>query len=1238
VFKMIGRIALLILLCTRGFGQDYLQFIENKGQWDANIRFQGQIATGSFALQKTGYRILLHNKKDLGKVYESIHPHHGAETQPGPPKPQVNSTSKTETPTIEKPGEGSSGGAGYNDIPQTIVRSHAYEMRFLNANPDPVIVPDKAINSHVNYFIGNDPSKWAGDCKIYQAIVYRDVYPNIDVRYYTSDGILKYDFIVHPGGDVNRIAMYFDGVDGLRLNKGNLVVKTSVDEVTEQAPYTYQLAGNTRKEIPCRFDVKGNIVTFKLDASYEKNATLVIDPSLIFSSFIGSKESSWGYTATYDGRGNFYAGSIVLGPAGFPTSNGAFQTTFGGGSPATGEQKGFDMGIFKFDPTGANREYATYIGGSGNEQPHSMVVDDAGNLVISGRTSSANYPTAGIVRNYGPGGGVWDMVLTKLNSNGSALIASVKIGGGADDGVNIRGKYASPQGSETINRNYGDDARSEVILDRSGNIYVASSTQSVNFPTTPVSGQTTLAGTNAKGRAQDAVVLKFTPNLSAVLYSIIIGGTDDDAAFVLAINPINDHLFVGGSTASNNFPGPKTGVKFPVFQGGLTDGFVSEFTPNGSLVRTGYFGTPGIDMLYGIQFDRAGFPYITGTTTGAWPVMNATFSQANSKQFISKLKPDLSDFVYSTVFGNGSDKPNISPIAFLVDRCENVYVSGWGGTMNTKMGFPADDTKGLSTTPDAFQKRTDGNDFYFFVLGKNATTQLYGSFFGQFGGQTGEHVDGGTSRFDASGVIYQALCAICGDAPTGADAFPITPGVWSPNTPSGANCNLAAVKMAFNLAGVGTGIQASIDGVVKDTSGCVPLKVDFTDTLAQGRKYVWDFNDGGPEETTTIPSISHTFNTTGYYRVRLISIDSSTCNVADTAYTNIRVRDDKANLDFLSEKLPPCESLTYRFSNLSSATKPFTATSFRWDFGDGTTQVAGAAPVTHTYTAGGTYNVKLILLDTNYCNGPDSVVKQIRISPLVEAHFTTPASGCVPYTAAFTNTSMGGTDFLWEFGDGTTSTAIDPTHLYPSTGTYRVRLIASDTATCNKRDTSDYFTIIVSPNPTASFDYSPKPTQSNAPVHFQNSSSGGSSYKWLFGDSDTLFTIRRDTAVQHLYNASGTYDVCLVTYNNFGCIDTSCQPVTVTIDNTADVPKAFSPNGDGKNDRIYVRGYGIGKMTWSIYNRWGVLVYVSVNQSDGWDGTFKGVLQPQDVYHYTLQVEFAGKEKIIKKGDITLLR
>lgn len=472
VLKTIGRMLVWVLVSTNAFSQNYLEFIENKGQWDKNIRYKGDMATGSFLLQDNGYRVVLYNKQDLTRIGESVHAHGVKETG------QKETVSNEEVP---KPGE-----------PQPL-RGHAYEMRFLNANKNPQIIPDKPLDAYSNYFIGNDPAKWAANCQTYQALTYKNVYPNIDVRYYTANGVLKYDFIVHPGGNPASIAMYFEGAENLRVKEGALQIKTSVDVVQEMAPYTYQLIDNSRKEIPCSYYVKGNIVQFRLGAAYSRTATLVIDPSMVFSTFTGSAPDNWGYTATYDASGNFYAGGIVFGKDGtFPVSNGAFQQSYQGGNILTGEQGGFDIAIIKFDPSGAKRLYATYLGGTnGNEQPHSLVVDGAGNLVIAGRSTSTDFPVKGALQTYGPlgGGGRWDIIVTKLNATGSALIGSVLIGGGGDDGVNIRHKYTT-LGAESIDRNYGDDARSEVILDNAGNVLFASCTQSANFPVTAVSGQT----------------------------------------------------------------------------------------------------------------------------------------------------------------------------------------------------------------------------------------------------------------------------------------------------------------------------------------------------------------------------------------------------------------------------------------------------------------------------------------------------------------------------------------------------------------------------------------------------------------------------------------------------------------------------------------------------------------------------------------------------------------------------
>jgi gliding motility-associated-like protein len=272
--------------------------------------------------------------------------------------------------------------------------------------------------------------------------------------------------------------------------------------------------------------------------------------------------------------------------------------------------------------------------------------------------------------------------------------------------------------------------------------------------------------------------------------------------------------------------------------------------------------------------------------------------------------------------------------------------------------------------------------------------------------------------------------------------------------------------------------------------------------------------------------------------------------------------------------------------------------------------------------------------DTSYCNFPDSAVKTLRVAPNVVAGFTTPSTGCAPYNAVITNTSEAGQDFFWDFGDGTTFTgATPPNKVYNNVGTYTIILIAVDPNTCNVSDTFRT-TIRVNPRPVANFSYSPNPSQENTPTQFTNNSTGAVSYKWNFGDGDSSTQVNPI----HQYNAAGDFTVCLVAINTFGCTDTVCQVVPALINPGVDVPNAFTPNGDGINDRVYVRGFGIAKMNFRIYNRQGLMVFQSLTTSIGWDGKYKGVLQPMDAYAYTLEIEFFDGSRATKKGDITLLR
>jgi gliding motility-associated-like protein len=1217
------------MIVLRGFaqpGSSNIEFVENKGQWDPRAKFKGELPTGALFLEQKGFSAILYNPDDLGRMTEA---HHGV----------INSSTSGPFHGAGPKVVTSAAGGTATGASTDRVRAHAYRVSFVDASDDAEIVPDKILPGYNNYFIGNDPSKWAGNCRVFQGVTYRNIYPNIDVRYYTNEGQLKYDIVVHPGGDVRRIRMKYDGADRLSVKKSQLIVGTSVGAVTQLAPYSYLYNQQGKTDINCRYRISGgNTVSFDLP-DHDTSATLIIDPTVVFCSFSGSKVSNWGFTATPGPDGSFFFGGIVFGSA-FPFTTGALEPVFSGGA--------FDVGLVKLNTSGTNKVYATYLGGSDSETPHSLICDPQGDLIVLGRTYSSNFPFTAAAGT--PGGA--DIFVTKINFAGNALIGSIRIGGSKDDGVNMEDQARTHyEKADSLVRNYGDDSRSEVVVDGQGNILVAASSQSQDFPITGAVFQPNFGG----GR-QDGVVLKLDPKCSQLIWASYLGGTGADAAFVLKANPLTGDIFVGGATTSTNFPGAaKGGVIQGAYSGGPSDGFVAQISADGStLIRSTYLGTPYGDAIYGLQFDKKGIPYVMGTTNGTWPVMNVNYSQGGGRQFVSKLQPDLSAYIYSTTFGTPSGLnhglPNISPVAFLIDRCENIYVSGWGGWI---IGGETDPyglagTAGLPTTPDAYKRLSDNRDFYFIVMAKNADHLLYGTFFGENDNSKSisEHVDGGTSRYDQNGVIYQAICANC-SGPQATGRYPTTPGVWAPVNGAGNNgCNMAAIKIAFNFAGVAAGLRVSVNGRRDDTSGCIPMDTYLEDTVRNAKQYIFNFGDGTPDTATTSYAMNHTYNNPGIYRVMMVAIDSNSCNVADTVYRHVIARTDRAPVSFTVTKDPlaPCTSLDFDFTNTSVAPpgKPFGPTSFIWNFGDGSPQVTmGFGPTSYSYKAPGTYIVSLILNDTSYCNYPDSATQMLRVSPVAKAQFVTPSTGCAPYTAMFNNTSLGGTTFLWNFGDPgsgelNTSTDVNPSHVYATPGTYTISLHEEDPNTCNKvSDTT--FTITVYLKPKAAFTWAPSPPVANVPIVFSNESQGGVSYLWQFGDGDSTVKTTMDT-VQHLYISTDSFPVCLIATNQFGCTDTVCHVVQSLINPLLDVPNAFTPGRFGQNAILKVVGFGILHMDFRIYNRWGKLVFESDNPNVGWDGTYLGVIQPMDVYAYTLEAQFSDGKHVSKKGDITLVR
>ncbi len=1160
-----------------------IEYIENQGQWVGDFKYKALTERGDFYVKNNGFRVVLAD---------------------GNNKPQIHAYRH---------------GAQFTEPKLTY---YTYDMNFVNSNPNTSFTHSKKQSHYYNYYLGNDAKSWKSGIYPSLNVDMLNVYNGIDVHMYSDQGNIKYDYVIHAGANYNDIKVQYDGTQGISVKDGKLFIKTSLGEVTEMKPYTYQFINGEKKEIGCNYKIKDeNIVSFEVGKGYNPTLDLYIDPTLIFCTFTGSTADNWGFTATYDTLGMFYAGGVTSG-IGYPVTLGVYQPTYGGGG-AGGNGFQCDASFSKFSSNGTTLLFATYLGGSNNDQPQSMIVDGNGNLGIAGRTYSVNFPTsAGCYDNTANGGA--DMFVAVLNSTGTALVGSTYIGGAAEDGVNFNVGFAVYGG---VKHNYGDDARTEIIVDNTGRWYVAGCTQSSNFPTVNPT-----QNTNAGG--QDAVVFEMSNNCSNLIWSTYMGGNANDAAYVLSLDKnTQNFLYVGGGTESANFPSTP-GTYLSTYQGGTVDGYLLRFDANSKALLAGTFiGTNQYDQVYGVQTDDSNHVYATGQTMGAFPVSPAgVYSNPGSSQFVIKLNSALAGPpIFSTVYGSGTTVfTNISPTAFLVDKCENIYVSGWGGPT---AGSPGNtNNMPLSNTPGflPIQNTTDGSDFYFIVFSKNAQNLLYATYFGQNGiapnGLGGEHVDGGTSRFDPNGVVYQAICANCG----GGIVFPTQPaGVYSINNPS-PNCNLAALKIAFDLLN-----PDAVAAAAGPLYGCVPFQVTFQNNSTSATSFSWDFGDGSPLDFSAVPP-PHTYNAAGIYTVTLIASNPNGCTVnADTTQLVVTVIDDSMFPGFTFIKIDSCGPFSIQITNTSSYNNgiPSGTATYTWDFGDGTTYT-GQFPPVHNYPAPATYTITLTMTDPDACNNPATAQVVVDFSTsIVKSAFIMPDSVCLPALIGFIDQSTNATTWNWIFGDGNTSNIQNPTNNYLSIGTYTIFLVSGNPNTCNLFDTSSKVLTVLS-TPVADFTWSPNPPEPNTPNVFTNLSTGATKYLWDFGDGTT--GTNKDEI--HIYDKDGTYTVCLTATNEYGCRDTVCKSVRGIVVPLVDVPSGFSPNGDGINDIVYVKGYGIAKMTFRIFNRWGEKVFESTEKSKGWDGRYKGVMQEMEAYAYTLAVEFFDGTKANKKGNITLLK
>jgi gliding motility-associated-like protein len=1172
-----------------------VRFTENKGQWNSNILYQLEINNGSMFLEQS--RITYHfiHEEDLEKLHGHKHD-------------EENTKHKTQN-TKHKGNHTHNSLASRPSTPDTFpIRHHAFYVNFKNANASAKIKPDKSFQHYANYFIGNNAEKWASKVKSFNEVTYENLYQGIDLQFGEQNQRLKYQFMVAAHANVNNIQLEFEGVEKMYLNNGKLIYETSVNKIEELKPYSYQIINGTQKEVASAFVLNGNIVSFSFPNGYDKNYPLVIDPVLIFSSYTGSRADNFGFTATYDDAGNLYAGGIARG-TGYPTTAGAFQSTFAGGVIQGNFELGFnaDIAISKFSSDGTAFLFSTYIGGSINDQPHSLVVDSDTNLIILGRTNSTDYPVTNSAYDTSYNGG-FDIIVTKLSKDGSSLIGSTYMGGTGDDGVNI---FVDPFSIGSLKYNYADDSRSEVIVDAQNNIYVSASTKSGNFPVTAGAYQTSLGGN------QDACIFKMNADVSSLIWSTYLGGSADDAGYSLVLDSAGN-VYTCGGTNSPNFPMTLNG-NVTNFRGGLADGYIVKLNTTGTtLLNATYVGTNSYDQCYFVQLDDNQNVYTFGQTEGLMVPTLGTYSNPRSGQFITSLLPDLSTIRFTTTIGTGKRTPDISPTAFLVDNCRNIYLSGWGSQIITNATIS---TTGLPVTPDAFQATTDGGDFYFMVLSENASNLLYATFFG--GTQSTEHVDGGTSRFDKNGVIYQSACAGCG----GFNDFPTTPGVVSNTNNSQIpqrNCNVGVVKFQITFNTVNVNITSDV------VKGCVPLTVSFESNGFQANEYEWNFGNG-LVLTQANPTV--TFTQPGTYSVSLFG-RNTTCpglDLIDSSFATIIVIDDSVFSAFNYTEISDCDTNIYFFNSLA-----VNATSYFWDFGDGTTSTL-QNPI-HSYTTPGRFDVKFLAMNDSACNVADTITQTIDVVVRLKNNIVlandTFCEGAIVKLSSSHYAVNNNAQFIWSFDDGTTSAIPRPEMLYSTPGTYSITLVTIDSAYCNISDTVS-ISITIAPNDVKANFFVETEYKLFEDITFQNLSENATSYLWDFDDGN--FSTAENPV--HRYRRDEDFTPCLIASNSIGCRDSICKPIRILFVGILDIANAFSPNRDGQNDIIYVKGYGVEKLEFRIYNRWGQLIFESNDINIGWDGTFKGVPQEAEVYVYTLKARFKnGVETDLRKGNITLLR
>jgi hypothetical protein len=622
-----------------------------------------------------------------------------------------------------------SGGTATLSLSKADGSGAALRLRLLGADTGSLANALDPLGTRSNYFNGDDPSQWTTNILNFGKVRYSDVYPGIDAVYYGRQHQLEYDFIVAPGGDPGQIRTAFDGADSLKLDPdGNLIVQLGSRHLLFNRPDVYQMIGGVRRQIGASFEIApgGSDVGFRID-KYDATATLVIDPVLGYSTYLGGNGYDRANAVAVDSSGNAYI-TGVTGALDFPTTPGAYLTTRGG------SQDGF---VTKLNASGSGLIYSTFVRGA---YANDIAVDASGAAYITGYAGAGFVTTPGAFTT--PQWG-FDTFVTKLNPQGNALVYSSRFGGSFDD--------------------FGNG----IAVDSAGNAVITGTTfnaqPQADFPVLNAFQPTYGGGTN------DAFVSKLNASGSALVFSTFLGGgrqslnENADWGQGVALDPAGN-IYVTGYTYSPDFP-TTPGVLRPTGGFGL-DGFVTKFTPTGTIAYSTFVGGSQHDEVWAIAVDTAGNAYITGNTDGSWPTTPGAYQTNNVfhnfSAFVSKINPAGSAFVYST---------------YVDDPVNEDWERGWDIAVDAAgQAVIVGDTDGAALpTANAVQPNYGGGlqDAFVTRLNSAGSALIYSTFLG------------GNGFDQAFGVALDGAGNALIAGQTSSFNYPTTPGAFSQTNGAG---------------------------------------------------------------------------------------------------------------------------------------------------------------------------------------------------------------------------------------------------------------------------------------------------------------------------------------------------------------------------------------------------------------------------------------------------------------------